>query len=104
MEESDLAVGLSQYEQESINILPVLLNVVNIDELNLKQMGIVYVSNPLRILAVKINILTGKSISLHIVKPHHTNKTISGKAYTCEVVEDHKLSWVNSFPLVHNLL
>ena len=99
-----MTVGLSQNEQERINVFPVLLNVVNVHELNLNQTNDSYVRNPLRILAIKINILTCESIPLHVVKPHHTDKTVSGEAHTSEVVEDHELSGINSFPLVHNHL
>ena len=62
-----------------------------------------YMCNPLRILAIEIDSLTGEGISLSIVKPGHSNKAICSQTNATEVVENHKLARINGFSLLHNL-
>lgn len=60
-------------------------------------------SNPLRILAIEVDGLTGESVSFYVVEPNHSDKAICSQANATAVVENHELARVNGLSLLHNL-
>lgn len=105
VQEGHLTEGLAKDEEEGIEVLPVLLDVVDVDELGMRRNRNrrSYMSDPLGVVAVEIDRLASKRVSLLVVEPDHSNKAVSSQTNAGEVVEDHESSWINGFPLLHNL-
>ena len=60
VKECHLTERFSQHEEECVNVLPILLHIINIDELELISPQFAYMSKPLGVVGVKINRLTSE--------------------------------------------
>lgn len=105
VQEGHLTEGLAEDEEEGIEVLPVLLDIVNVDELGMRRNRNrrSYMSDPLGVLAVEIDSLTSKRVSLLVVEPDHSDKAVSSQTNASEVVENHEFAGINGLSLLHNL-
>ena len=94
MQERHLAVGLAQNENESVQELPVLLDVEHVEHTH-KLLGL---------FRSEINVAAAKHVSLQIIVTEHSVEAVSSQAHANEVVHNHELLRVESLlSSVHNL-